>query len=497
MLLHGEEKELLERSPQWLLLPLPPHSSRNDGLIDQLKRHLRSREPVWSLLSAVTAEHSYPVAANLANALIWNSLRRWCRHAPASLLKHAELHMTRSAEVRVLRRLAKAPNTGVRKNALKRIRQLGVAETMLPQRRPTDAHPWRYGLGRESFFGGQTFRHEERLADLPEIEDIAQLREVLGIRSTKQLGWMLQACEGEGKPYHRFGISKRNGGEREICAPQWQLMHVQQRVLRKILSKVPVHSCAHGFVPGKSVVSNAQPHVGQKLVLKFDLQDFFATISYARVMGLFTSLGYYGSTIRFSNADESHNVAATLARLCVYAFNHREWISAYCPQGAPTSPTISNLICRGLDARCQGLASACSGRYTRYADDLTFSFAADDIDIGRFRWWVDQICHQEGFYVNHHKFRLMRASRRQSVTGIVVNETLRVPREQRRKLRAILHDAETNGLDVAARGRPQFRAWLLGTTGWIQMVDPDEGAALMTRVQRLLRQSGDGEEIDG
>ena len=154
---------------------------------------------------------------------------------------------------------------------------------------------------------------------------------------------------------------------------------------------------------------------------------------------------------------------------------------------------ISNLICRGLDARCDGLAKACSGQYTRYADDLTFSFPTTDLDIGRFRWWVDQICHQEGFYVNHRKFRLMRASRRQTVTGIVVNDCLRVPREQRRRLRAILHDAEKNGLQAAARGRPRFTSWLRGYAAYINMVHPEEGAEIVSRVRSLIDRENEPE----
>ena len=489
MLLQDEEKELLKRSPPWLLVPLPPNAVRDNELIEQIKRRVEVGAEVCSSLDRILPTHAYPLAANLANSLIWELLPKWVRLAPTILIKHATLHMPRPAQHRVLRRLAKSPNTEARRIALTKIRQLGIRETMLPPKGHLDGHSWRSGLGKESFDGGAFRRGEgaeiEQL-NLPEIETIAQLREVLQIKSSNQLGWFLQSSEGEGKPYHSYSIPKRNGTSREICAPNWQLRRVQQRILRKILAPVEVHPCAHGFVPDRSIVSNAQPHVGSKLVLKFDLQDFFPTITYARVIGLFTSLGYFGSTVRFSRDDDSHNVASTLARLCVFAFDPHEWITAYCPQGAPTSPTISNLICRGLDARCEGLAKACSGKYTRYADDLTFSFPTTDLNIGRFRWWVDQICHQEGFYVNHRKFRLMRASRRQTVTGIVVNDCLRIPREQRRRLRAILHDAEKNGLQAAARGRPRFASWLRGYAAYINMVHPEEGAEMVTRVRKLI-----------
>ena len=99
---------------------------------------------------------------------------------------------------------------------------------------------------------------------------------------------------------------------------------------------------------------------------------------------------------------------------------------------------MGQLVHQRLDARLQGLAEANKGVYTRYADDLTFSFkSAEGVKLGRFRWWVDQVCQQEGFTVNQEKFRVIRDSQRQVVTGIVVNEAVRVPRELRRELRAI------------------------------------------------------------
>src|SRR5262249_60831794 len=117
----------------------------------------------------------------------------------------------------------------------------------------------------------------------------------------------------------------------------------------------------------------------------------------------------------------------------------------------PTSPAISNLVCRRLDARLAGLAERNNGTYTRYADDLTFSFkTSEGLNLGRFRWWVDQVCQQEGFTVNQEKFRVIRDSQRQRVTGIVVNEAVRVPRELRRELRAILHNCAQNSIDTEA-----------------------------------------------
>src|SRR5262249_49919718 len=190
------------------------------------------------------------------------------------------------------------------------------------------------------------------------------LREPLGIKSPTQLGWFLVASdEGEG-PYPRYTIPKRDGTQREICAPKPQLRWTQKQILRQILDRVPAHQSAHGFIPGRSTVTNAGQHQGSELLVKFDLVDFFPTIHYFRVLGLSASLGYTVAKGRFSTEDESDAVAPTLARLCCYTPDPKTWGTAKLPQGAPTSPAISNLVCRRLDARLAGLAQRNQGVYS-------------------------------------------------------------------------------------------------------------------------------------
>src|SRR5262249_54829037 len=138
----------------------------------------------------------------------------------------------------------------------------------------------------------------------------------------------------------------------------------------------------------------------------------------------------------------------------------------------PTSPAITNLVCRRLDARLAALAKKAGGTYTRYADDLTFSFAAEPARIGRLFWFIDQICGQEGFVENTKKRRVYRRSCQQRVTGIVVNERASVPREDRRRFRAVLANVKKNGLEAEARGREDFAAYLRGYAAYVQMVQP-------------------------
>jgi hypothetical protein len=411
-----------------------------------------------------------------------------------SLLSFAEQHMVPEAQARIYRRLVKDPVGRVRTKARKLVQRARLREVALPLKSDGDwdTTGWLRGTLQAPLSRHVLGRRVQARHGLPEIGTLAELRALLGIRSPQQLGYFLLASDHEDGPYTRFTIPKSDGGERAICAPKRQLKWVQRQILEKILARVPAHDAAHGFVPGRSTVTNAEPHRGARLLLKFDLSDFFPTIHYYRVVGLFASLGYRADDGKFGSADDSTRVAATLARLCCYTPDPRQWGNAVLPQGAPTSPAVSNLVCRRLDARLDGLARRNDGVYTRYADDLTFSFREKSLALGRFRWWVDQVCHQEGFFVNQRKFRVIRGSQRQLVTGLVVNDALRVPREERRRFRAVLHNCRVHGVESQARGRPRFTDYLRGFASYVHMVHPEEGEDLLHQVDDLLgRETGE------
>ena len=182
--------------------------------------------------------------------------------------------------------------------------------------------------------------------------------------------------------YQRFAIPKKTGGERIISAPQPLLKAAQHAILEQIVSKVALHEAAHGFVPQRSILTNALPHVGAKIVLNLDLKDFFPTFNYRRVKGLFVSLGFSRSTATLLAllSTEPQIQAAELDGERWYLANGERFL----PQGAPTSPAITNLICRKLDVRLSGLAASLGATYTRYADDLTFSSNDEEFNVGRF-----------------------------------------------------------------------------------------------------------------
>lgn len=392
---------------------------------------------------------------------------------------------------RIARALLRHPHTSVRRRAVSLLRRKQPTDIGLPLE-PGGEWSWQgWTRGAQP---GRLFRHargsrRQQELGVPQLANVGEVRALLGVRSPAQLGWLLTASSGEGRPYHSFEIPKRDGRLRHIAAPGGQLRAVQRRILAQILEKIPPHDAAHGFIGGRSTVTNARVHLGRQLLVKFDLKDFFPTIHYWRLVGLFAHLGYDLGDARFSSDDDSRSVAPVLARLCSWTPNPRAFGQGHAPQGAPTSPALSNLVCRGLDARLCGLAQRLGGRYTRYADDLTFSFDAEpERGLGRFRWWVEAICQQEGFTINSQKFRVVRRSQRQLVTGIVVNDALRVPREARRRFRAILHNCERLGLASQARGRSEAELadYLRGFASYLHMVHPEEGTELLAQVEALL-----------
>ena len=242
---------------------------------------------------------------------------------------------------------------------------------------------------------------------------------------------------------------------------------------------MPVHPACHAFTRGRSLLTNTEPHRGARLIVKCDLRDFFPTISERRVVGLLDYYGYDAS------------VAHLIARLTTYRrvdADGNMTIPGVLPQGAPTSPAIANLICRQLDARLTGLAKKCGGRYTRYADDLTFSFDRDPpAGIGRLFWWIDQICAQEGFAERPDKRRVLRPHQRQLVTGLVVNQGQRVPRVARRRFRALLHHIEQRGVDENGRPKAELRAYVLGFASWLAMCDSQRDARLIARARAIYK----------
>jgi retron-type reverse transcriptase len=395
---------------------------------------------------------------------------------------------------RFLRMVAKDPDAQTRTMAFHALRRLQLGDVAIPDTRykvkrrirPGTSIPgawnatgWLFGLHRRKVkaSGRPADLAKNKLPPLANVNDVLAL---LGVADAKACKRLCRAGTASGSPYVEFEIEKANGSKRSIAAPRAPLRKVQRALLRAILDKVPLHDAAHGFVKGRSTVTNAKPHERAALVVKLDLVDFFPTMHFRRVRGVFNQLGY------------SLKVAHLLASLCTYrpVIDGGEdgkiiaW-PGILPQGAPTSPALANITCRRMDARLAALAKKSGARYTRYADDLTFSFDAEPKTLGRFLWWVDQICQQEGFSENARKRRILRKKAQQRVTGIVVNSGLFIPRRDRHRFRAVLANVKKNGLEAEARGRKDFAAYLQGFAAYVKMVQPELGSKWVAEVKAL------------
>jgi RNA-directed DNA polymerase len=320
----------------------------------------------------------------------------------------------------------------------------------------------------------------------PDIKDAQALAEKLGV-TMPRLRWLAFHREVDtGTHYHRWSVPKRSGGTRLISAPKPDLKRIQTWIARNITEHLPVHGAAHGFLAGRSTLTNAAAHAGARVVVKFDLHDFYPTVEIRRVKGLLRKAGY------------GEQVATVLALLCTESpretleiggrIHHVAIGPRSLPQGAPTSPSITNALVLHLDARLTGLAQKLGFRYTRYADDLTFSYhGPGKIPVGRLRKAVETIVSAEGFAVHDKKTRVMRSGGRQKVTGLVVNTApegtpiARVPRKMIRELRAAIHNREQGKPGKDGESLDQLKGW----AAYVYMCDAGKGRALLDRLEAL------------
>lgn len=317
-------------------------------------------------------------------------------------------------------------------------------------------------------------------AKLPVLATPADIAKAMGL-TIGRLRWLAFHSDAtEVIHYIRFTVPKKSGGVRELSCPHRDLAKAQRWIFQNILQLLPTHAAAHGFIKGRSIRSNAQPHIGKHTLINADLKDFFPTITFHRVRGAFEQLGY------------SAAAATILALLCTesprrtveYAGKkfHVAIGPRALPQGACTSPALSNLIARRLDSRLSGIAAKLGWTYTRYADDLSFSAPAE-VDpkskIGYVLARIRHITQDEGFIVNEAKTRVLKQSSAMSVTGVVVNEKPNVRRRDVRRLRAILHNAKKYGLNSQNRANhPHFAAQLRGQIAFLHMLHPEKAASL-------------------
>lgn len=262
-------------------------------------------------------------------------------------------------------------------------------------------------------------------------------------------GYILALSSNLEKNYKEYSIPKKRGGVRILEEPYPDLKDIQSWILRNVLvpaSKKMVSPVAKAFIPKKNIRDNARFHKNHNIILALDVEDFFSNIQYGSVYEIYRTIGY------------SKAVATLLAKLCTY--------NGYLPQGAPTSPMLSNLVMKKVDDQ---LWTYCKNRkiiYTRYADDLTFS--GDIVHIGHLIAYVKQVLLLRYLHLNTQKTKVMGRGTQQSVTGIVVNEKLQVSKAYRDKIRQEIYYCIKYGFDSHMQRYSSKPDWIKSKSQYIQ-----------------------------
>lgn len=307
--------------------------------------------------------------------------------------------------------------------------------------------------GRSGEFTSSYLSYAKKLFDqnLPVIADAAHFSALVGLDK----GYVCRMAYAQERFYRTFTIKKANGSDRRIDEPLPDLKMVQHWILDEILSKKEVSSYAKAYVKGKNVKHNARFHRAQKAVVTFDVRNFFPSIKIYDVYYIFRKMGY------------TENLSWFLANLCC--------LNKSLPQGAPTSPYLSNLRMKEFDRAAADFCAKKGWRYTRYADDLTFSGSKDTEELIHF---VSRTVYKQGFVLNPAKTRVLRGNARQEVTGIVVNHHMQIPRADRRDIRQQIYYIRKYGLEShlehVKEPRSNYLPHLLGQISFALFVNPKD-----------------------
>lgn len=290
---------------------------------------------------------------------------------------------------------------------------------------------------------------------VPKIETVDELYEVLSLKGVQR------------DAYRVFNIYNEEK-IRRILAPSKKLKERQKWILRNILSKIELNDCVHGFVKGRSIVTNAKCHVRKKEILCLDISDFFPSIKLKEVVRVFKQLGYI------------EEVAEELGNLCTF--------EGVLPQGAPTSPTLSNAIFTIVDEKLIGYSKKNNLVYTRYADDITFSTNMSKIE--RHTEPIINIINEYGYSINVDKTHIMKDNYRKMVTGLVVNESVKIPKKFKKYFKQEIYYCKKYGVSqhLHAIGRDSavnFKEYMYGKAYFIKMVERDLGEYYLKQLDEL------------
>jgi RNA-directed DNA polymerase len=245
--------------------------------------------------------------------------------------------------------------------------------------------------------------------------------------------------------YQTFVLKKKSGKERIINAPNKGLKSILRALNYVMHCLYEPHPSVTGFTKDKSIVDNAKVHVGQFYVYNLDLKDFFHGFDRKWV-----KYGFSSQPFNLSGSPEKEEIAFLLACLCTHPFEINGEVRTVLPQGSPTSPSITNILCAKLDRRLTGLAKRFGANYTRYADDITFSAPINFVVKKDFQDELFRIIQDDQkLIINPDKTRLQKAGYKQEVTGLLVNEKVNVHRRYIKQIRMWIYYWEKYGYDKA------------------------------------------------
>lgn len=345
-------------------------------------------------------------------------------------------------------------------------------------------------LGHSSDFISNTVEYANKLRDskLPVIFSLAHLSKIVDVPYHS----IVEIIDRREDFYKFYQIKKRRGGHRPIIVPHSNIRILQDYILKNILDAVDVHESAKGFVKDKSILTNALPHKNQPAILNIDLLKFFDSINEKRIYGIFKSLGYAKNLAydfaKITTVPLPIEYLSTFSDKEEKAYNRLvKWGEAVLPQGAPTSPSLSNLVMRRLDKRLFKLSLKLDCQYTRYADDITFSGKLDNLPKIHL---LRKIIKEEGFNINWKKVGIFKAGRRQEVTGLTVANDVHVhrffKRDVKKHIYCCLKFGVTNHLNFLNLSDINFyKEWLLGKILFIKSIEPKIGYKLLEDYNKI------------
>ncbi|MDM1067357.1 reverse transcriptase family protein [Myroides odoratimimus] len=322
---------------------------------------------------------------------------------------------------------------------------------------------------------------------LPVIFSLKHFSLIMGI----DLHTIKEIIANRGIHYSYYLIRKKKGGYRRIIAPHKNIKFLQDWIKLNILDKKVVHHASNGFIKNKSILDNAKVHLDSDTILNIDLKNFFESINERRVFGIFKYLGYHP------------NLALEFAKICTvdipdekfYSLNQIEQENfedlfnlnePFLVQGAPTSPALSNITCINLDNRFQKLANKNNVKYSRYADDITFSGAEDNLPSISL---LKKIIIEENFEINWKKVGKYKKGQKQLVTGLLINGSVRIPKRFKKDIFRHLYFCQKfgpiNHFNKISPNKSFRKEWLMGKILYVNAVEPDVAKEMFDQFKKV------------